>query len=77
MRIQLLTYRRSQRTMQPPGRFQVIPSGRIMVIPGFVARAVEEEQVKIAQDTRLSIANRKHLLTELDLLWQAFQPVVS
>jgi hypothetical protein len=57
--------------------FQVIPSGRIMFIPGFVARAVEEEQVKVAQDTRLSISTRKHLLSQLDLLWQAFQPAVS
>jgi hypothetical protein len=54
--------------------FQVIPSGRIMFIPGFVARAAEEEQVKVAQDTRLSLSTRKHLLTELDLFWQAFQP---
>jgi hypothetical protein len=57
--------------------FQVIPSGRIMFIPGFVARAVEDEQVKVAQDTRLSISTRKHLLSQLDLLWQAFQPAAS
>jgi hypothetical protein len=53
--------------------FLVIPSGRIMFIPGFVTRAAREEQAKVAQDTRLSASMRKYLLQQLDLLAQAFE----
>jgi len=52
--------------------FVVIPAGRIMFVPGFVVRAVRDEAVKIAQDTRLSPSTRKHILAELALLEQAF-----
>jgi hypothetical protein len=52
--------------------FEVIPAGRIMFIPAFVVVAAKEEQVKVAQDTRLSISTRKHLLQELELLERAF-----
>ncbi len=51
---------------------QVIPSGRIMFIPAFVVRASREEQAKVAQDTRLSLSTRNHLLAELKMLEQAF-----
>jgi hypothetical protein len=53
--------------------FEVIPAGRIMFVPAFVVLAAQEEAVKIAQDTRLSISTRNHLLAELAMLEQAFQ----
>jgi hypothetical protein len=53
--------------------FEVIPAGRIMFVPAFVVRAAREEQVKVAQDTRLSPSTRKYLLAELKLLEQAFE----
>src|SRR4030043_264204 len=52
--------------------FEVIPSGRIMFVPAFVVRAAREQEAKIAQDTRLSQSTRKHLLTKLRTLEQAF-----
>lgn len=52
--------------------FEVIPAGRIMFVPAFVIRAVRMEEVKVAQDTRLSPSTRKHLLEELRMLEQAF-----
>lgn len=52
--------------------FEIIPSGRIMFIPAFVVRASEQEQAKVAQDTRLSTSTRKHLLLELHELEVAF-----
>lgn len=54
--------------------FQVIPAGRIMFIPAFVVRASRQEQVKVAQDTRLNPSTRKHLLLELQTLEAAFEP---
>jgi hypothetical protein len=53
--------------------FEVIPAGRIMFVPAFVVLAAREEQVKVAQDTRLSASTRKHLLAELESLAQAFE----
>ena len=52
--------------------FVVIPAGRIMFVPAFVVRAVRDEAVKVAQDTRLSPSTRKHLLAELTLLEENF-----
>ncbi len=52
--------------------FEVIPAGRIMFVPAFVVRAVEQEEVKVSQDTRFNPSTRKHLLNLLDLLEQAF-----
>lgn len=52
--------------------FDVIPAGRIMFTPAFVVRAAREEQVKVAQDTRLSPSTRKYLLLELSQLEKAF-----
>jgi hypothetical protein len=54
--------------------FEVIPAGRIMFVPAFVVRAVQMEQAKVAQDTRLSPSTRKYLLDELETLEKAFQP---
>lgn len=53
--------------------FEVIPAGRIMFVPAFVVRAAEEEEVKVAQDTRLDPATRKHLTDELLILQKAFE----
>jgi hypothetical protein len=52
--------------------FEVIPAGRIMFVPAFVVRAARDQEVKVAQDTRLSYSTRKHLLAELSLLEEAF-----
>ena len=52
--------------------FEVIPAGRIMFVPAFVVRACQMEEVKVAQDTRLDPSTRKHLLSELKTLQQAF-----
>jgi len=52
--------------------FEVIPSGRIMFVPAFVVRAAREEGAKVAQDTRLDPATRRHLLGELTILETAF-----
>jgi hypothetical protein len=52
--------------------FTVIPAGRIMFLPAFVVRAADEEQAKVAQDTRLSPSTRRHLLAELKTLENAF-----
>lgn len=54
--------------------FDVIPAGRILFVPAFVVRAAHEQQVKIAQDTRLSPGTRRHLLTLLYRLGIAFYP---
>jgi hypothetical protein len=52
--------------------FVVIPAGRILFVSAFVVRAAQEESVKVAQDTRLDPATRKHLLAELQMLEEAF-----
>jgi hypothetical protein len=53
--------------------FEVIPAGRIMFVPAFVVRAVQQEEVKVSQDTRYDPSTRKHLLGLLDLLEKAFE----
>lgn len=52
--------------------FEVIPAGRIMFVPAFVVRATRQEEVKVAQDTRLSISTRNHLRAQLKMLEAAF-----
>jgi hypothetical protein len=54
--------------------FVVIPAGRILFVPAFVVLAVREEAGKVARDMRLSPSTRDHLLSELALLEQAFNP---
>jgi hypothetical protein len=51
---------------------EIIPAGRIMFVPAFLARASQGEQAKVAQDTRLNSSTRKHLLTQLKALETAF-----
>jgi hypothetical protein len=53
--------------------FDVIPAGRIMFVPSFVARASRQEQIKVAQDTRLNMSTRKYLLISLEKLERAFE----
>jgi hypothetical protein len=53
--------------------FEIIPAGRIMFTPALVVRAARQEQVKVAQDTRLSPSTRKHLLEELQSLEKSFE----
>lgn len=57
--------------------FEVIPAGRIMFVPAFVVRAASEEQAKVAQDTRFSPSTRRHLLSEIQMLEQAFDGASS
>jgi len=52
--------------------FDVVPAGRIMFTPAFVVRASREEQVKVAQDTRMSPSTRKYLLVQLMSLEKTF-----
>ena len=52
---------------------EVIPSARITFVPAFVVRAAREEQVKVAQDTRLSPSTRRYLLAELKTLVAEFE----
>ena len=52
---------------------EIIPAGRIMFLSVFVVRASRNEQVKVAQDTRLNASTRKHLLTQLKNLETAFE----
>jgi hypothetical protein len=67
-----LTYFDDQKLTIEDYDFDVIPAGRILFIPAFVVRAAHEQQVKVAQDTRLSPSTRRHLLTLLYLLGSAF-----
>ncbi len=52
--------------------FMVIPAGRILFSPAFVVQAAREEQLKVAQDTRLSPSTRKYLLVGLHEIELAF-----
>jgi hypothetical protein len=67
-----LPYFDDQRLEMRMYEFQVIPAGRIMFTPGVIVRACQQEQAKVAQDTRLDPSTRRHLLVELRALEQAF-----
>ncbi len=67
-----LPYFNDQTLLMENYGFEVIPAGRIMFVPAFVVRAAREQEAKIAQDTRMSLSTRKHLLAELRSLEQAF-----
>jgi len=70
-----LPYFDDQELRVDSSKFEVIPAGRIMFVPAFVVRAVNQEEVKVSQDTRLNPSTRKHLLYLLDLLEKAFEAV--
>ncbi len=55
--------------------FEVIPAGRITFLPSYVVHAAMAEQVRVAQDLRLSPSTRKHLLSELKELEVTFTAV--
>lgn len=52
--------------------FVVIPAGRVMFVPAFVVLAVQQQGAKVAQDTHFSQSTRKHLLSQLSKMEQAF-----
>jgi hypothetical protein len=52
--------------------FMVTPAGWVMFIPAFAVLAAREEQSKVARDTHLSYATRKHVLAELKTLERTF-----
>ncbi len=54
--------------------FQVVPPARIVFLPAFLTFAAREAQVKAAQDTRLSIGTRRHIIGGLRILEQSFLP---
>ncbi len=68
-----LSYFDDQTLEMETSRLEVIPAGRIMLVPAFVVRATRGEQAKVAQDTRLNSSTRKHLLAQLKALETAFQ----
>ena len=68
-----LPYFDDQKLKLEVSNFEVIPAGRIMFIPAFVVRAVQQEAVKVKQDTRFSPSTREHLLHLLALFQQAFE----
>jgi hypothetical protein len=69
-----LPYFDDQELKMATSNFEVIPAGRIMFVPAFVVRAVRQEAAKVAQDTRFNVSTRRHLLSELAMLEQAFLP---
>jgi hypothetical protein len=68
-----LPYFDDQTLQMDRANLDVIPAGRIMFVPAFVVRASQGEQAKVAQDTRLNVSTRKHLLTQLKSLETAFR----
>ena len=60
-----LPYFDDQKLMIEKHHFMVIPAGRIMFISAFAVLAAGEQQIKVAENTHLSLATRKHLLAEL------------
>lgn len=67
-----LPYFDDQSLEMETSNLEIIPAGRIMFLPAFVVRATRGEQVKVAQDTRLNVSTRKHLLAQLKNLETAF-----
>lgn len=54
--------------------FEVIPPGRTMFVPAFVALAAGRESEKIEQNNALNPSTRMHLLEEIKNLQRAFGP---
>ena len=56
--------------------FEVIPAGRMLFVPAFVALAARREQEAVEQNDGLSPSTRMHLLEEIKSLQRAFGPTV-
>lgn len=56
--------------------FEVIPAGRTLFVPAFVALAARREQEAVEQNDGLSPSTRMHLLEEIKSLQRAFGPTV-
>jgi hypothetical protein len=56
--------------------FEVIPPGRTLFVPAFVALAARREQEAVEQNDALSPSTRMHLLEEIKSLQRAFGPTV-
>jgi hypothetical protein len=67
-----LPYFNDQTLAMDEYNFEIIPAGRIMFVPAFVVLAVQQQGAKVAQDPRFSQSTRKHLLSQLSKLEQAF-----
>jgi hypothetical protein len=67
-----LPYFDDQTLRVEPHDFVVIPAGRIMFVAALVVRAARQEKAKVAQDTRFNASTRRHLLSLLEMLMQAF-----
>lgn len=70
-----LPYYNDQDLCMAETSLEVIPAGRIMFKPIFVVRATRLEHAKVSQDTRLNPSTRKHLLSELQRLEDAFTSI--
>jgi len=67
-----LPYFNDQTLAMEECNFEVIPAGRIMFVPAFVVLAVQHQGAKVAQDIHFSQSTRRHLLSQLSKLEQAF-----
>ncbi len=67
-----LPYFDDQKLMLDNYEFTVIPNGRTMFVPAFVVLAAREQQLKVAGEIHLNLTTRRHLLSLLSQLEQAF-----
>jgi hypothetical protein len=51
---------------------EVIPDGRVMFVPAFVVRAMHMSEMQVRRDAHFSPSTRKHLLTQLTSVENAF-----
>jgi hypothetical protein len=52
---------------------EIVPRGRVMFAPSFVVLGARRAQAKVTQDTRLNPNTRKHLISLLRSLEEAFE----
>jgi hypothetical protein len=51
---------------------EVIPGGRIVFLPAFVVRAVQQERLRVSRSLRITPSTRQHLLSLLAIIEAAF-----
>ena len=56
---------------------EIIPGGRIVFLPAFVVRAMQQERARVTRDLRISQSSRRHLLKLLAGIEQAFDDCSS